>query len=248
MEDYKDWYSYTQTPYVLVEKNQFLSPEDIAVFRKYFSDVKFNIVKKMYLGYVDITVGPYNLRDKVVKKLKEIIEEEFKIYGLKLDMMTISNTQNGEGHIYHMDNCKYDSCNNIVPNHTPNRIISMSVSLTPRQNYTGGELFISTSDGPKTFAYDEGNAVIFTSNRHNPHWVKKVSSGERLVLLCWLKSSKLGYHTNDMLIRNVPGCMKRSILIGGGCVFAVILILVLILYLKFKKKPRPRHSLFQAKP
>ena len=222
MVSYNDWYSTTQEiPNVLVEKKNFLSFEDVYKLQTFF--------RKNHREGEENLRPPAAMEDKIFRKIKDIASQ----YGIDVepDMMIISNTRNGQGHEYHMDNCKYDFLRNVIPNHTPNRLVSMSVSLTQINKYKGGELSFHTSEGVKTYKIPIGDAVMFTSTHKNPHWVNKVTEGERLVLLVWMKSSQNGYRSHLMSISDVPSCI-----VPLACTGVSIIGIAIVLYFLLKKK------------
>ena len=224
MVSYTDWYSTTQEiPHVLVEKKNFLSFEDVYKLQTFF--------RKNHREGEENLRPPAAMEDKIFRKIKDIASQ----YGIDVepDMMVISNTRNGQGHEYHMDNCKYDFLRNVIPNHTPNRLVSMSVSLTQMNKYKGGELSFQTSEGVKAYKIPIGDAVMFTSTHKNPHWVNKVTEGERLVLLVWMKSNKQRYESNLMKISDTPSCVLPLTCIS----IVIIVVIAMVLYFSLKKKP-----------
>ena len=64
--------------------------------------------------------------------------------------------------------------------------ISITVFLNPPQEYEGGELVIHAGSGDIEVKLDAGHAVLYPSG--SSHAVRPVTSGERLVALCWVQS------------------------------------------------------------
>jgi len=64
--------------------------------------------------------------------------------------------------------------------------ISISIFLNGPQEYEGGELCIETPRGNAEFKLPAGHAILYPSTSY--HSVNKVTSGERLVAVCWVQS------------------------------------------------------------
>jgi PKHD-type hydroxylase len=64
--------------------------------------------------------------------------------------------------------------------------ISISVFLNGPEEYEGGELCIETSQGSTEIKLPAGHAILYPSTSY--HSVNKVTSGERLVAVCWVQS------------------------------------------------------------
>ena len=64
--------------------------------------------------------------------------------------------------------------------------ISISIFLNGPQEYEGGELCIETPQGNTEVKLPAGHAVLYPSTSY--HSVKEVTSGERLVAVCWVQS------------------------------------------------------------
>lgn len=64
--------------------------------------------------------------------------------------------------------------------------VSVTLFLSPRDSYEGGELHIHTPFGPRVVKLDAGDAVIYPSS--SLHQVTPVTSGERLVMVTWMQS------------------------------------------------------------
>lgn len=226
---YQDWIAATQNiPSVLVTKKGFLSKEDIQTLRSLYHT---NIEKDKEGDLKEI---PTTIRTKVFNKMKTIAIQ----HGLEVkdDYIVVSNTRHRKGHRYHFDNCKKDMCGNIVPNHTPFRIFSMSVSLTDPSEYEGGTLHIDNHRyGGKSFRQNPGDAVLFTSHHENPHWVDPVSWGERLVLLVWMVSSK----NTSQTVRGIPKCIYVWVCTGFGIAVFVACLIICIKKISLNKQNSP---------
>jgi len=64
--------------------------------------------------------------------------------------------------------------------------ISISIFLNGPQEYEGGELCIETPQGSTEIKLPAGHAILYPSTSY--HSVNKVTSGERLVAVCWVQS------------------------------------------------------------
>jgi PKHD-type hydroxylase len=64
--------------------------------------------------------------------------------------------------------------------------ISISIFLNGPQEYEGGELCIETPQGTAEIKLPAGHAVLYPSTSY--HSVNEVTSGERLVAVCWVQS------------------------------------------------------------
>jgi PKHD-type hydroxylase len=64
--------------------------------------------------------------------------------------------------------------------------VSMTVFLSPTEDYDGGELVVRTSFGDRRVKLPAGDAVIYPSS--SLHHVAEVTRGERLVVLTWVQS------------------------------------------------------------
>ena len=64
--------------------------------------------------------------------------------------------------------------------------ISISVFLNGPEEYEGGELCIETPQGSTEIKLPAGHAILYPSTSY--HSVNKVTSGERLVAVCWVQS------------------------------------------------------------
>lgn len=205
-QTYKVWYNTTQQVNSIVHhQKNFLSLEEV------------NMLRSMYDGNGETEIKDRGMRKRIFDRVKEVALEN----GLDVvnDALIVSNTRYGDGHVYHRDNSKTDTCGNIIPNHTPSRMVSMSVSLTDPKTYTGGTFHIFPKDGKKqSYRLKMGDAIIFSSHHKNPHWVDPVTQGERMVLLCWMKSK----HNFDGEIVDGPTC------IWPLCVVLVICFLCLV--------------------
>ena len=64
--------------------------------------------------------------------------------------------------------------------------ISISIFLNGPQEYEGGELCIETPQGSTEIKLPAGHAILYPSTSY--HSVNEVTSGERLVAVCWVQS------------------------------------------------------------
>ncbi len=64
--------------------------------------------------------------------------------------------------------------------------ISISIFLNGPEEYEGGELCIDTPQGSAEIKLPAGHVILYPSTSY--HSVNKVTSGERLVAICWVQS------------------------------------------------------------
>ena len=64
--------------------------------------------------------------------------------------------------------------------------ISISIFLNGPQDYEGGELCIETPEGGAEIKLPAGHAILYPATSY--HSVNKITSGERLVAVCWVQS------------------------------------------------------------
>jgi PKHD-type hydroxylase len=64
--------------------------------------------------------------------------------------------------------------------------ISISIFLNGPQEYEGGELCIETPQGSTEIKLPAGHAILYPSTSY--HSINQVTSGERLVAICWVQS------------------------------------------------------------
>lgn len=64
--------------------------------------------------------------------------------------------------------------------------VSITIFLSSRDSYDGGELVIRTSFGEQQVKLDAGDAVLYPSS--SLHHVAEVTRGERLVAVTWVQS------------------------------------------------------------
>lgn len=91
--------------------------------------------------------------------------------------------------------------------------VSMTVFLSPPEDYDGGELVVRTAFGDRRIKLPAGDAVIYPSS--SLHHVAEVTRGERLVALTWIQSyvrdparRELLYELNlarEHLLKEAPG-------------------------------------------
>ena len=93
----------------------------------------------------------------------------------------ISRSRAGMGYGYHVDDAQIGAVGN------KNRSdISMTVFLSEPEEYEGGELEIITPYGAAEFKLPAGHAITYPSKFL--HQVRTVTSGQRLVAVCWIES------------------------------------------------------------
>ncbi len=64
--------------------------------------------------------------------------------------------------------------------------ISLTVFLSDRDTYEGGELIIENIDGERSFKLEAGSAIVYPSS--TIHSVQAVTKGVRLVAVAWVQS------------------------------------------------------------
>ena len=65
------------------------------------------------------------------------------------------------------------------------RKLSVSLQLTDRSKYDGGELMIQTQNEQPQDYFDQGTVIWFPS--FTPHWVNPVTRGKRNSVVCWFE-------------------------------------------------------------
>jgi len=100
---------------------------------------------------------------------------------MRISPPLIRKTTKGMGYGYHVDDAQ------IGPVGDKNRSdISMTVFLCDPEDYEGGELEIITPYGMTALKLPAGHAITYPSKFL--HQVRTVTSGERLVGVCWMES------------------------------------------------------------
>lgn len=93
----------------------------------------------------------------------------------------ISRSSTGMGYGYHVDDAQIGAVGN------KNRSdVSMTVFLNEPEEYEGGGLEIITPYGVAEFKLPAGHAITYPSKFL--HQVRTVTSGQRLVAVCWIES------------------------------------------------------------
>ena len=88
-----------------------------------------------------------------------------------------------------------------IPN-TPDVLrsdMSMTVFLTPKEDYEGGELVIQTGFGEQNIKCDAGSAILYPSS--SLHKVIPVTKGERMAAITWLQSMVSDQHMRETLFQ-----------------------------------------------
>jgi len=182
----------------LLETNN--SMTDFYFFRNYFNDEKINkvinltknlpIVEGNVSGVIDkkyrtsqIKWIPFNdeskwLYDDMVK-LSKIANNDmwkFHITNIKDDIQFTEYRSEDEGHYdWHLD---------FGGSRSSTRKLSMVIQLSDPDSYTGGELQFKFNRNTINAPNDKGTVIFFPS--YLLHRVKKVESGIRNSLVCWL--------------------------------------------------------------
>ena len=122
---------------------------------------------------------------EVSKKLSQVIRKKIlsnnliKSFTLSKQIHGIMFTKSSKGMHYgrHVDNPFMSSGRSDL---------SFTISLTDKNSYEGGELYIETINSEKEFKLNNGEIVIYPSTYL--HSVNKVKSGERIVCVGWIES------------------------------------------------------------
>tara|TARA_R110000772_G_scaffold107704_1_gene210286 strand:- start:7830 stop:8489 length:660 start_codon:yes stop_codon:yes gene_type:complete len=138
---------------------------------------------------------PIEIRDKLMKAVVETVPDEYAF----IEPWAINRYKaENKGHFYwHRDRLDYfqllkvDMDRNIseeeifVNNTRPQREMSVSVALTDRSEYNGGQFSVDNGDKRQTpIDLDRGDVAIFDSDTY--HGVDDVTEGYRDALIVWL--------------------------------------------------------------
>ncbi len=134
---------------------------------------------------------------------------------LELDHAIVSNSRHGAGHEWHCDSVKLQP-GPPQPNHTPNRVLSATVALTPPEAYEGG--VFEFRDPAESFRWNVGRGAVFCSNGSNPHRVTPVTRGTRRQLVLWLRSPRVLPQVGQR------GGSRRPALVAAFVVVVVVLV------------------------
>lgn len=64
--------------------------------------------------------------------------------------------------------------------------VAVTLFLSNKDDYEGGELVVNTTYGEQKIKLDAGDAILYPAS--SVHRVNEVTSGERLVAVCWIQS------------------------------------------------------------
>ena len=102
-----------------------------------------------------------------------------------------------------------------IPN-TPDVLrsdMSMTVFLTPKEDYEGGELVIQTGFGEQNIKCDAGSAILYPSS--SLHKVTPVTKGERMAAITWIQSMVSDQHMRETLFQ-LDQCIQSLINTGNA--------------------------------
>ena len=146
---------------------------------KHVQDKEIRNSVNTFLSQEDLTKLP--MIKKVIDCVVKVSAECFKFPIGTVEVMQYAEYSEG---MYYEEHC---DCGATLDN---DRDISVSVFLSPRDDYQGGNLcFRERGNYYKEFNEKQGTVVIFSSMLY--HKVKKVESGKRSSLVLWCKRPDL---------------------------------------------------------
>jgi len=176
---------------LIVTFDDILTAEDVAEFRGMLSDSEF-IDGKKTAGYRakrvknnEQVAWNQDTAEIVQNRVLDAIEDHKKLvrtcHPKRISRPLISRSTEGMGYGFHVDDAQIGAVG------SKNRSdISMTVFLSEPDEYEGGELEIITPYGATAFKLPAGHAITYPSKFL--HQVRTVTSGERLVAVCWMES------------------------------------------------------------
>ncbi len=125
------------------------------------------------------------IASEIQNKILDAIEDHKKLtrscFPKRISTPLISKTTKGMGYGYHVDDAQIGSVGD-----KSRSDVSMTIFLSDPDDYEGGELEIITPYGMTAFKLPAGHAITYPSKFL--HQVRTVTSGERLVAVCWMES------------------------------------------------------------
>ena len=127
----------------------------------------------------------FNRNSELSKKLAELIKNKLltnpliKSFALPklIHGIMFTKSQKNMGYGMHVDNPFMSSGRSDL---------SFTISLTPKDQYEGGELLIETINSENKFKLNAGEIIIYPSTYL--HSVEEILSGERIVCVGWIES------------------------------------------------------------
>ena len=178
---------------MLVVLKDLLSAEDVNSLREHLKDAPFEDGKKTAHG--SARAVKHNLQlDQSLPLSKELasaiqnqlVKNEAFIaltWAKRMQVLRFCKYETGMGYGEHLDAPTMGGQGDGLMRTD----ISMTLFLTPLDEYEGGELVFQSEYGVKAVRGDAGDAVIYPSN--TIHRVNPVTAGERMVAITWIKTS-----------------------------------------------------------
>lgn len=171
---------------MIVTFEDILSTDDVAEIRETLAGTEFADGKKT-AGYRAKRVknneqaSVNSVQDRILDAIDDHNRLNRVCFPKFISPPMISKSTEGMGYGYHVDDAQ------IGPVGNKNRSdVSMTLFLCDPEDYKGGELEIITPYGMTAFKLPSGHAITYPSKFL--HQVRTVTSGERLVAVCWMES------------------------------------------------------------
>ena len=175
------------------EKLDFLSPDELTQINQYFSSLEFDNattrseqgLKTSSSSYRSSKVGwlpkqePYRwLYQKLGNLVNEANESlwQFDLFGMAEPVQLTEYHANEQGH--------YDWHTDVGAGKTSQRKISITIQISPPEEYEGGELQFMSRRLPQSAAKAAGAAYVFPS--YLLHRIKPVTMGIRRSIVVWV--------------------------------------------------------------
>jgi len=180
-----------------------LSPNDVQELRDLIAQSSF-IDGKKTAGYRAVRVKKNeqiswnqetarNVQDKVLSAIKDCRKLTRACHPKRISRPLISRSTKGMGYGLHVDDAQIGAIGD------KNRSdISLTMFLSDPKDYKGGELEIITPYGVTAFKLPAGQVITYPSRFL--HQVRKITSGERLVAVCWIESYVRGEQAREILL------------------------------------------------
>lgn len=170
-----------------------LTPHEVAEFRRHLADVPFSDGKETAMGMAASVKnnGQADANDKRVQQLANALLSKLgahpQVVSAALPQRIFPPCFNrysqSQTYGYHVDAAIMR-----IPN-TPDVLrsdMSMTVFLSEKEEYEGGELVIQTGFGEQCIKCDAGSAILYPSS--SLHKVTPVTKGERIAAITWMQS------------------------------------------------------------
>lgn len=176
---------------MIVSIEDLLTNDDVSNFRDLLENGTF-IDGKLTAGYRAKRVknneqiswddnAAVQIQDRVLEAIKSNKRFQSACHPKRISRPLISKSTEGKGYGFHVDDAQIGAIGN------KNRSdVSMTVFLSDPDEYEGGELEIITPYGSAAFKLPAGHAITYPSRFL--HQVRTVTSGQRLVAVCWIES------------------------------------------------------------